>query len=209
MISTLFLSVVLEWLGRLFPNGIANLESDLMLVSTFGGIIVGLGLGMVFKVGGTTGGTDLAGAMISNRFPTFSIAKAMAVIDLFIVIMSGVVAQKPQIALYSLIAVFFCMRVSDMIVDGFDSYKGLMIISNNPDELGHVLMNELARGVTILKGAGMYSKQDKPILLCVVHRVQVTKAREIINRVDNQAFVMVTDMKEVFGNGFLPVGKKG
>ena len=101
------------------------------------------------------------------------------------------------------------MRVSDMIVDGFDSYKGLMIISNNPDELGHVLMNELARGVTILKGAGMYSKQDKPILLCVVHRVQVTKAREIINRVDNQAFVMVTDMKEVFGNGFLPVGKKG
>ena len=209
LISTLFLSVILEWLGRLFPNGIANLESDLMLVSTFGGIIVGLGLGMVFKVGGTTGGTDLAGAMISNRFPTFSIAKAMAVIDLFIVIMSGVVAQKPQIALYSLIAVFFCMRVSDMIVDGFDSYKGLMIISNNPDELGHVLMNELARGVTILKGAGMYSKQDKPILLCVVHRVQVTKAREIINRVDNQAFVMVTDMKEVFGNGFLPVGKKG
>ncbi|MEL3904658.1 MAG: YitT family protein [Treponemataceae bacterium] len=208
LISTLLLSTALAWFEIIAPNGIANLSDDMMLAALFGGIVVGLGLGMVFKVGGTTGGTDLAGAMISNRFPTFSIAKAMAVIDLFIVIMSGVVTKKPQTALYSLIAVFFCMRVPDMILDGFDSYKGLMIISCKPDELGMALMNELARGVTILKGAGMYSKQDKPVLLCVVHRVQITKAKEIINRIDEQAFIMVTDMKEVFGNGFLPVNKK-
>ena len=208
LISTLLLSTALAWFEIIAPNGIANLSDDMMLAALFGGIVVGLGLGMVFKVGGTTGGTDLAGAMISNRFPTFSIAKAMAVIDLFIVIMSGVVTKKPQTALYSLIAVFFCMRVPDMILDGFDSYKGLMIISCKPDGLGMALMNELARGVTILKGAGMYSKQDKPVLLCVVHRVQITKAKEIINRIDEQAFIMVTDMKEVFGNGFLPVNKK-
>lgn len=208
LISTLILSITLEFFARLFPGGMPGLENDMMLAAIFGGVAVGFGLGLVFKSGGTTGGTDLAGAMISHRFPTFSIAKGMASIDLMVVIMSGVVTKNPKIAFYSLITIFFCMRIPDMIMDGFEYYKGIMVISNNPDEVGQKLMSELERGVTILQGKGMYSKQDKPILLCVVHRAQFTKAQDIINGIDAKSFIMVLDMKEVFGEGFIPYKRK-
>lgn len=208
LISTLLLSVALEFFSIFAKGGIANLHDDMMLAAVFGGVSVGLGLGMVFKVGGTTGGTDLAGAIISCYFPTFSIAKGMAVIDLIIVVLTGVVTKIPQTALYSLITIFFCMRLPDMIMDGFDYFKGFMIISKDPEKLGTVLMNELSRGVTILKGAGMYSKAERPILLCVIHRAQFTKAMELIYQVDENAFIMIMDMKEVIGNGFLPFTPK-
>lgn len=209
LVATIFLSIFLELFGKIFPGGFPGLESDMMLAAIFGGVSVGLGLGLVFKSGGTTGGTDLAGAMISNRFPRFSIAKGMAAIDLLIVVASGIVTKNPKIAFYSLITIFFCMRISDLIVAGFEYYKGIMIITAVPDEVGQRLMTELARGVTVLKGAGMYSKQDKPILLCVVHRAQFTKAQDIVHQIDPRAFIMVLDMKEVFGEGFIPYKKKG
>lgn len=209
LISTLVLSAALVCWKLFFPEGLHGLENDMMLAAIFGGVTVGLGLGLVFKSGGTTGGTDLAGAMISHNFPTFSIAKGMASIDLIVVIMSGVVSNNPRIAFYSLITIFFCMRLPDIIMDGFEYYKGIMLISNKPEEVGTALMTELERGVTLLKGAGMYSKQERPILLCVVHRAQLTRAKDIINRIDERSFIMVLEMKEVFGEGFVPYKKKG
>ncbi|MEL3908085.1 MAG: YitT family protein [Treponemataceae bacterium] len=208
LISTLVLSIALELFSIFAKGGIPNLYDDMMLAAIFGGVSLGLGLGMVFKVGATTGGTDLAGAIISKYFPTFSIAKGMAAIDLIIVILTGVVTKIPQTSFYSLITIFFCMRLSDMIVDGFDYFKGFMIISKDPEKLGTVLMNELSRGVTVLKGAGMYSKKEKLILLCVIHRAQFTKARDLIYKVDENAFIMILDMKEVIGQGFLPFKPK-
>ncbi|MBQ7611783.1 MAG: YitT family protein [Spirochaetaceae bacterium] len=201
--ATILLSVFLAIFEWTTPVDVLNVQSDMTLASIFGGLCVGLGLGLVFKVGGTTGGTDLVGAIINHHFPNLSIAQGMAVIDLVIVVLAGVVTQLPQVALYSLIALFFCMKIPDMILDGFNYYKGFIIITHEPEKTGNALMEELSRGVTILKGAGMYSKQDKPLLLCVVHRAQFTKAKEIINTYDSTSFIMVMNMKEVFGNGFI------
>lgn len=207
--ATILLSVFLSAVEHIFPVGVMNIGDDMILAAIFGGVTVGLGLGMVFKVGGTTGGTDLAGAMISNSFPKFSIAKGMALFDFFIVVSTGIVTGDPKTVLYSLIAVFFCMRLPDMIMNNYEYYKAFMIISNEPEKVGQALMSELSRGVTIIKGAGMYSKQDKPILLCVVQRAQFTKAKDLIHKYDEKAFIMIVDMKEVFGEGFLAVKNNG
>lgn len=172
---------------------------DWMLTSIFGGITVGMGLGLVFRYGATTGGTDLAGAIINNKYPNFSIAKGMALVDLFIVIFIGLVEGKVENSMYSLVAVYFCMKLADMMLDNFGYQKGFFIVSNKPQEIAKSLMTDLGRGVTLLKGEGMYSKQDRPVLLCVVSRSQFVRAKKLIQEVDPNAFIMVSDMSEVLG----------
>jgi len=175
---------------------------DWMLTSIFGGIAVGMGLGLVFRYGATTGGTDLAGAIINHKYPTFSIAKGMALVDLFIVVFIGLVEGKVEVSMYSLVSVYFCMKLADMMLDSFGYQKGFFIVSNKPQEIAQALMSELGRGVTLLKGEGMYSKQDRPVLLCVVGRSQFVRAKQIIQDVDERSFIMVSDMSEVLGEGF-------
>lgn len=178
------------------------LVDDLMLNSIFGGITVGMGLGLVFRYGATTGGTDLAGAILNHKWPNFSIAKGMALVDLFIVAFIGIVTEKVEVSMYSLIAVYFCMKLADMMLDNFGYQKGFFIVSNKPQEIASALMTDLGRGVTLLKGEGMYSKQDRPVLLCVVSRSQFVRAKKVIQDVDEAAFIMVSDMSEVLGEGF-------
>jgi Uncharacterized conserved protein len=179
-----------------------ELVNDIMLNSIFGGSTVGIGLGLVFRYGATTGGTDLAGAILNHKWPNFSIAKGMALVDLFIVAFIGIVTEKVEVSMYSLIAVYFCMKLADMMLDSFGYQKGFFIVSNKPQEIASALMTDLGRGVTLLKGEGMYSKQDRPVLLCVVSRSQFVRAKKIIQSVDQTAFIMVSDMSEVLGEGF-------
>ena len=179
-----------------------ELVNDIMLNSIFGGITVGMGLGLVFRYGATTGGTDLAGAILNHKWPNFSIAKGMALVDLFIVAFIGIVTEKVEVSMYSLIAVYFCMKLADMMLDSFGYQKGFFIVSNKPQDIATALMTNLGRGVTLLKGEGMYSKQDRPVLLCVVSRSQFVRAKKIIQDVDGTAFIMVSDMSEVLGEGF-------
>ncbi|MGP1415019.1 MAG: YitT family protein [Treponema sp.] len=184
------------------------LVNDIMLNSIFGGITVGMGLGLVFRYGATTGGTDLAGAILNHKWPNFSIAKGMALVDLFIVAFIGIVTEKVEVSMYSLIAVYFCMKLADMMLDNFGYQKGFFIVSNKPQEIASALMTDLGRGVTLLKGEGMYSKQDRPVLLCVVSRSQFVRAKKVIQDVDGTAFIMVSDMSEVLGEGFKKEEKK-
>ena len=179
-----------------------ELVNDIMLNSIFGGSTVGIGLGLVFRYGATTGGTDLAGAILNHKWPNFSIAKGMALVDLFIVAFIGIVTEKVEVSMYSLIAVYFCMKLADIMLDSFGYQKGFFIVSNKPQEIASALMTDLGRGVTLLKGEGMYSKQDRPVLLCVVSRSQFVRAKKIIQSVDQTAFIMVSDMSEVLGEGF-------
>lgn len=200
-ILTLFSILILSGTLAFLPQNFVFTD-DLFLQATFGGIIIGVGLGIVFKRGATTGGTDLAGAIVNKHFPGLSIAKGMAIADFLIVIFAGVVDKNPNTSLYSLIALFFCTKIADMILDGLGYFKGFFIVSSKPQEIGDELMTQLERGVTLLKGEGMYSKQDRPVLLCVVSRAQFVRAKEIITQVDEKAFIMVCDMQEVYGLGF-------
>ncbi|MBU5313903.1 YitT family protein [Tissierella carlieri] len=199
-IKTLYATLILSLFLKFLPPIV--LTHDLLLSAIFGGVLNGIGLGIVFKFGGTTGGTDLAGSILNNKFPNLSTATFMTMIDLFVVIFAGVVERKIEISLYSIIAMFVTMKVIDMILEGIGYLKGFFIVSDSPDEISEKLMVELGRGVTLLKGKGMYSKEKKDVLLCVVPRSQFTRVKDIVKEFDPYAFVMVSEMYEVLGEGF-------
>jgi len=165
-------------------------------------IRAGLGIGLVFRSGGTTGGTDLAGAVLHKYFPSLSIAKLMMILDLFVITTAGVVDKNIETSLYSMIALYVIVKVADFIVEGLDYSKSFQIVTDYPDEIGKALIENLDRGVTSLYGRGMYTGKDKQVLLCVVHRGQVAKAKKIIYDIDHRAFIMVSTTHEVLGEGF-------
>ncbi|CAK7085116.1 YitT family protein [Tissierella sp.] len=199
-IKTLYSTILLSLFLKILPPIV--LTHDLLLSSIFGGVLCGIGLGIVFKFGGTTGGTDLAGAILNSKFPSLSTVTFMTMIDLFVVIFAGIVERKIETSLYSIIAMFVIMKVIDMILEGIGYLKGFFIISDKPEEISEKLMTELGRGVTLLKGKGMYSKENKDVLLCVVPRAQFTRVKDMVKEFDPYAFVMVSEMYEVLGEGF-------
>ncbi|OZV13822.1 hypothetical protein CIW83_02465 [Tissierella sp. P1] len=198
--KTLYSTILLSLFLKILPPIV--LTHDLLLSSIFGGVLCGIGLGIVFKFGGTTGGTDLAGAILNSKFPSLSTVTFMTMIDLFVVIFAGIVERKIETSLYSIIAMFVIMKVIDMILEGIGYLKGFFIISDKPEEISEKLMTELGRGVTLLKGKGMYSKENKDVLLCVVPRAQFTRVKDMVKEFDPYAFVMVSEMYEVLGEGF-------
>lgn len=198
--KTLFATVSLSFFIRLTP--VSNLTSDLLLASVFGGVLMGIGLGIIFKFGGTTGGTDLGGAILNKFFPSFSTSTLMMFIDLFVVVIAGIVDKKLETSLYSIIALYILVKVIDLILEGLGYAKAFFIVSNKREELGNIILEELRRGVTVLKGTGMYTGRDRDVLLCVVNRSQISRLKELVHQVDKDAFVMITDIHEVLGQGF-------
>lgn len=202
-IKTLYATLLLSLFLKILPPMV--LTHDLLLSAIFGGVLCGVGLGLVFKFDGTTGGTDLAGAILNKKFPGLSLSTFMMMIDLFVVAFAGIVEKKIETSLYSVIALYATIKVVDLILEGMGYVKGFYIITSKPDEIAEMLMKELDRGVTSLKGKGMYTKKDKDVLLCVVPRSQFTRVKDIVQEIDNKAFVMVTEMYEVLGEGFKQV----
>lgn len=199
--ATLTLSGFIRLFLIIFGPG-AMLTNDLLLSSIYGGVIMGLGLGIVFKYGGTTGGTDLAGAILNHYFPSVSTAKMMMLLDLIIVAAAGIVEKNIETALYSVVALYILVKVTDFIVEGMSYSKVFYIISNNPEEIGKKVMEEIGRGVTSLDGRGLYTGSRRDVLLCVVSRVEVAKLKRIVYDIDKKAFIMVTTIHEVLGEGF-------
>ncbi len=198
--KTLYGTLVLSFFLWLIPS--TNATHDLLLASVFGGVILGVGLGIVFKAGGTTGGTDLAGAILNRFLPGLSTATHMMIIDIVVVASAGIVNKRIDTPLYSVIALYIIVRVIDIILEGFSYAKAFFIISNEPEKIGRTILQELDRGVTILKGKGLYSGLEKDVLLCVVDRAQMAKVKGIISSVDKRAFTMIADVHEVLGEGF-------
>ncbi len=194
---SLFIRMILILLGE--NNFIVE---DLLLASIYGGALMGIGIGLVFKVGGTTGGTDLAGAILNKYIPNISIPKLMTMIDLIIVVMAGIVNKKVETSLYSAITLYIIVKIADFIVEGLNSAKAFLIISDYSKEIGQGIMKILDRGATILQARGMYTGKDKEVLLCIVDRSQVAKLKDIVHSIDQNAFIMVTTVHEVLGEGF-------
>lgn len=176
--------------------------TDVLLAAVFGGVILGVGLGIVFRFGGTTGGTDLIAAMINKYFPGFTMGTILMTTDFFIVLFAGLVFKQPEVSLYSLIGLFISIKVLDLVQEGFGYAKAFFIISNYPEEISKVVFKELDRSITSLSGEGMYTKEERQVLLCVVNRTQVNRLKELIHAVDPNAFVILTEVREVFGEGF-------
>lgn len=205
--GTATLSIFIRILIIIFGDNI-NATNDLLLASIFGGVILGIGIGLVFISGGTTGGTDLGGAILNKYFPGLSTAKLMMIIDLIIVATAGIVNKNIETSLYSIISLYILVKVADFIVEGLNYSKAFYIITDYSEEISNEIIQNLNRGATALKGKGMYTGRDRDVLLCVVNRAQVVKLKQIVYGIDNRAFIMVTTIHEVLGEGFAPIDKK-
>ena len=177
---------------------------DLLLTALFGGIVSGLGTGIVFLFQATTGGTDMLAALL-QRIPMlrhYSIAQIMQVLDAMVVVL-GAAVFGIRYALYALIAIYAVAKVSDGFLEGLHFSKQAYVISDHYEEIAQAIMTRMERGVTAMDAVGMYSGQHKKMLFCVVSKKEIVVLREIVAEFDKKAFLIVSDVKEVFGEGFI------
>lgn len=209
--GTILLSVIIDssekYIGNvaqklLLDGTLSSTTPDILLYSIIGGFLSGVGLGIVLKMDGTTGGTELAAKLLNKLFRGLTIGQMLLAIDAVIILFAIITFNSILIGLYSLVSLFITTKVIDAIVEGVDYARAIFIISEKQDEISRRLLVELDRGVTELKGRGVYSGKDKNVLLCVAARTQVQQLKEIVHEIDKNAFMILTDVREVLGEGF-------
>ncbi|KAF1683953.1 MULTISPECIES: YitT family protein [Veillonella] len=201
-VATLF-GVVCISIMSLYMHTITPPDIDPFLASIFGGVILGIGVGLIIRNGGSLDGVEIV-AIIMDKKSSFSVGEIVMICNLFILGAAGFVYSWNS-AMYSLIAYFVAYKMMDMTITGLEESKGIMIITDSPDEIREVLMHRLGRGVTVLFGEGGYSKEPKKVLYSVVTRLEITKMKDIVYEQDENAFITITDVHDVFGGQF---GKK-
>ena len=199
LLGILFFTLALNLCENFVKIEITN---DVLLATLSGGVILGIALGIIFKINGTTGGTDLIGLILNKYFPSVSVPKLMGVADFIVVVCSILATGKIEIGLYSALGLYIAVIVSDMVIEGIYSAKSFTIISNFPDQISNAIMEKMDRGVTILNARGGYTKCEKDALLVVVGKREVSTLRKIVKGVDPRAFVVITDVHEALGEGF-------
>lgn len=175
---------------------------DMLLACIIGGAIKGLGMGIIYYAGATTGGTDIIAKFVRLKYPYINFGTLILITDAIIILAFAIIFHKVEGAMYAVIAMFVVSRVIDLVLYGVDNSNVCYIISEKSEQLVNDITDSLHRGVTILEGEGAYSHQNKQVLLCVVKRTQVSDIRKIIKNVDENAFFIITDAKNVFGKGF-------
>lgn len=198
LVSTVSLSLSLY----IIPEIVLMPADDMLLSALFGGLISGVGSGLVFMTQATTGGTDMLAALVQKAMPHYSVPQIMEVLDAAIVL-TGAAVFGFRPALYALIAIYAVTRMSDGILEGMKFSKMVYIISDHFGEIAKVIMEEMDRGVTGLNAEGMYSGNAKKMLCCVVSRKEISQIKEIVREYDPRAFVIVSDVREVLGEGFI------
>lgn len=175
---------------------------DLILFAIYGGVILGLGFGLVIRAGTSTGGTDLAGQLLNRAIPSITTGTWMLVFDGVILALAAVAFGNLIYALYSVIVIWISSKVIDMVIGGLNYAKAVYIISDQWEEIEQALLQQVNRGVTVLSGRGAYTGQDKNVLFCVVQHAQVSHLKRVVSAIDPNAFVVLSDAKEVLGEGF-------
>lgn len=177
-------------------------QGDYMLSAVFGGVITGIGIGFVLLAKATTGGTDMVSALIQKYVRHYSVVQILQVID-GMVVLAGLYVFGLKPALYAIVAIFITSKVSDALMEGMKYSKASFIITDYYKEIADAIMTQLDRGLTGLDATGMYSGDKKTVLYCVVSKKEIVELKDIVAKIDPKAFVIVTDAREVFGEGFL------
>ncbi len=194
-------TVLLSFWLYVLPNwDVAS--GDYTLAAIYGGVISGVGIGLVLLAKATTGGTDMVAVLVQHYLRHYSVVQIMVVLDGLIVLL-GIFVFGIQQALYAVVAIYVTSKVSDALLEGLKYSKAVFVITSDPDAVASVIMKELGRGVTGISATGMYSGESKNMLYCVVSKKEVVDLKDIVIRLDKEAFVIVTDAREVLGEGFL------
>ena len=182
-------------------SGLNPYTGDFVLISVFGGIIDGIGVGLVLRAMASTGGVDMLAVIMQRRLRHISVAKILFVINAVIIVF-GIFVFGIERAMYAIISVFISGKIINTVLEGFSFSKAAFIISAKNDEIAKDILEKCERGVTGLKGQGMYTKNEKNILFCVFSQKEITLIKDIVRKKDANAFLIVTDIKEVMGEGF-------
>ncbi|MBU8691457.1 MULTISPECIES: YitT family protein [Bacillus] len=198
IVGTVSLSVFLAIFQRFQIH--MPLQHDLALAALFAGVFIGTGLGIIFKFGGTTGGVDIIARLINKHYQV-AMGRTMFIFDACVITISLTYLNYKE-AMYTLVAVFVAAKVIDFMQEGAYAAKGAMIISEKDDIIQKKITEEMERGVTILKGVGSYTKQERNVLYCVVPKNELVHLKSVVTSVDPHAFVSVSDVHDVLGEGF-------
>ncbi len=172
-----------------------------LLSTLYGGVILGIGLGLIFKGKGSTGGSDIIGRLM-ERYTSISLGTSIFILDSIVIAMAGLIFKNYELILYSYLSLYLSSKMIDLVLEGQDYAKGVLIFTNNPEEISKIIIEKMKRGVSGFNGKGMYSGGDKTILYCVVSRREISILNKIIEEIDKDAFVVVSNVYEVMGKGF-------
>lgn len=177
------------------------LNDDLLLAALFAGVFLGGGLGIIFRFGGTTGGSDII-ARLADKYFGWQMGKTMFLLDALVIAISALTFLDIRTTMYTLVAVFIAARVIDFVQEGMYAARGALIISDHYEEVASKITTQMERGVTYLEGEGFYTKEQRKIVYCVVSKNELFKLKSLVNSVDPYAFVSISEVHEVSGMGF-------
>lgn len=193
----LFLSLFLE-----LTEGMLIYVEDLLIASVFGGILIGIGVGLTVLKDASTGGSDFLALMLHKLIPHVSVASFMLLIDAIVIGVSGLAFRNYTIMLYSVISLYICSKVADMILVHGEYAKSVLIISRNSEQIAQEIMGDMERGVTGIYSRGIYGGRDGMMLMCIVRSKEIPRLMEKVERLDQNAFTIISEVRQVVGAGF-------
>jgi len=174
-----------------------------ILAAVFGGIMLGTGLGLVFRGGGSTGGSDIVGQLL-GKTTNFSTGTALLVVDGAVITAAGISFGSFELALYGFLNLYLSTRAIDIVLEGLSYTRAMFIISTRAEEIARAITTKMNRGATLLSGVGAHTGQSRPMVYCVMARREVSRIRDLVREIDPEAFITITDVYEVLGEGFKP-----
>ena len=198
-LATILLGFSIDVLSK-FPAP----TNDIFLAAVFGGVILGIGIGIVMRSSATTGGTDLLAKIVHKLLSFISVGQILLVIDVIVLISAAIVFNSINLGFYAAISLYITTVVIDGVIMGINFSKAAYIISDKSDDIADAILTKLDRGVTGINGKGMFSGSDKTILLCVLRKREIPKLRRVVKELDSNAFIFLSEARDVFGEGFDP-----
>jgi len=200
IIRTVYGTVLFSFFTDFLFSLIEPMTADSFLATLYGGVILGVGLGIVFRAGASTGGSDLV-VLLFNKYFKITTGQAFLLVDTIVIVLAAFVFDL-ELALYAFLALFISSRLIDVVQESPYLTKAALIISSRPQIIEQNILEELKRGATSFKGKGVYTGAEREVILCVVSRLEVSRLKELVYKIDSSAFIVFIDTREVLGEGF-------
>ena len=197
LIGTVFLSFFIDFFGKF-----SEWTNDRVLACIYGGVLVGIGTAIILRSNGSTGGSDLVSILIKSFNSKLSTSNIIVIFDAVVIALNVIAFKELEIGLYSAIAILIMGKMIDIVFEGIGFSKMIFIISNNYAEISKRIGETIKRGTTGIHAKGMYTNKEKMMVMCIASRGEVIKIRQIANEIDKSSFIVITNVREVFGEGF-------
>ncbi len=197
LIGTILLSIFIDFFSKY-----SALTTDRVLACIYGGIFIGIGTAIVLRANGSTGGSDLISIIIKSFKPGLSTSNLIVIFDTVVIALNVIAFKQLEIGLYSAIAIYIMGKMIDIIFEGVGFSKMIFIISDEYKRISDEISKNISRGTTAIYSRGMYTNKEKMMIMCISSRGEVIKIKQIANRIDNSAFIIISNAREVLGKGF-------